>query len=81
VPALAKRAQALRRSGKATHVGQDHDAHSRRLVGRGVEGCEAVAVDRLELEIVVRDGAPAIGGTGGSESGSKHTPATIVDNG
>ena len=37
------------------HVRKDHHAGLRRLLGRGQEGGEAVAVARLEHEVVVRD--------------------------
>ena len=53
-------------------VREDHDPGAARLVGRGGEGGEPVAVPGLEHEVVVRDGRPEIAGIGGSESRSKH---------
>ena len=37
------------------HVRKDHDAGLRRLLGRGQEGCEPVAVACLQHEVLVRD--------------------------
>ncbi len=40
---------------EAAHVGKDHDADPGRLIRGRMESGKAVAVRRLELEIVVRD--------------------------
>ena len=44
---------------KAAHVRKDHDTDLGGLLWRRREGCETVAVSRLEDEVLVRDGGAA----------------------
>ena len=56
VPALGEaQRELLVEAVEPADVGQDHDPGAARLVGRGREGGEPVAVPRLEHEVVVRD--------------------------
>jgi len=57
VPALGEaQCELLVEAIEAADVRKDHDARRPRLVGHGGEGREAVAVRRVEHEVVVRHG-------------------------
>ena len=56
VPALGEaQRELLVEAVEAAHVGQHHDAGAARLLGRSGERREAIAVGRLEHEVLVRD--------------------------